>query len=69
MAKTPDEFQNKIEYYLNHPSERIKVANIGQSIVKKYHTSFDRIAQIMHYFNMPQIANLILTKKLEIINV
>ena len=69
MAKTPEEFKDKIEYYLNHPRERNAIAAAGQDIVKKHHTSFDRISQIMKYFDMPQIANIIDKKKMEIINV
>lgn len=68
MAKSPEEFHQQIEYYLNHPSERNKIASIGKSIVKRHHTSFDRIAQIMMHFNMPHIASIIMKKKLEIVN-
>lgn len=46
-AESPEDFKEKIDFYLNNPAERIGIAKRGQDHVKKNHTCFHRVATIL----------------------
>lgn len=52
IAKSPEEFRSKINYYLENPEERKSISIKGKNIVEKYHTGFHRAASIMEYFGI-----------------
>jgi hypothetical protein len=56
MASTPEEYAQQIEYYLDKPEERQKIANIGYEEVKEKHTYFERVAQILEELNLTELA-------------
>ena len=62
LAKTPDEFREKIGYYLNNPSERIDIAKKGHRYVMKNHTGYHRVAQILEAFGYTDLSNNIIEK-------
>lgn len=45
-CKTPKEFKDQIDYYLDKPEERERIANEGFKEVIEKHTAFDRIRVI-----------------------
>lgn len=47
FADSPSDFHEKIDYYLEHPSERKEVAQAGLSCVLNEHTSFHRISEVL----------------------
>lgn len=47
IAKSPEDFRDKINYYLENEEERKSISKIGHNYVKKNHTGFHRIATIM----------------------
>lgn len=60
MCKTPKDFQDTVRHYINNPQERKQIISIGQNIVKRNHTGFHRIANIMYGFGLKQHADNIL---------
>ena len=46
-ARTKGEAAEKIEYYVNHPSERLKIAKQGREFVYKHHTYERRVRDIV----------------------
>ena len=42
---TPEELQQKIDYYINHPEERQRIAEMGMEYVAKHHTFTQRAKQ------------------------
>jgi hypothetical protein len=57
FADSPGDFNNKIDYYLNSPEERIKIAAQGRQIVIKEHTNFHRVAQFLREFGYNDLAD------------
>jgi spore maturation protein CgeB len=49
-ADSPADFQEKIDFYLKNPLDRIKIATDGNKHVKQHHTGFHRVAQILKEF-------------------
>lgn len=60
LCKTPDEFREKIDYYLEHQHEASEIAKKGRKIVVENHTNFHRIAQIFDYIGYSDISGNIL---------
>ena len=56
FADSPDDFKEKIDYYLSHEEERKEIAAIGKRFILDNHTSFHRVAQILSYFGHEQEA-------------
>ena len=56
LAKTPEEFKEKIDYYLNNPSERIAIAKRGNNYVMQNHTGFHRVAQLLEAFGYTDLS-------------
>jgi spore maturation protein CgeB len=60
MAESPEDFKNKIDYYLSNPEERARISNIGRNIILKQHTCFHRASEIMKYFGLKSISEKIM---------
>ena len=56
FADSPDDFKEKIDYYLSHEDERKEIATTGRQFILDNHTNFHRIAQILSYFGCEQEA-------------
>ena len=59
-ADSPSDFQEKIDYYLNHPEEVKEIKNRGYWTVKNAHTNYHRAAEIMDLFGYKDEAKRIL---------
>jgi len=49
LAKTGEEFREKIDYYINNQEEAKSIAKKGRQTVLSNHTSFHRISDILKY--------------------
>lgn len=56
FAENPQDFREKIDYYLSHEEERQQLASQGQQFLLDNHTNFHRIADILNYFGYTQEA-------------
>ena len=54
FAESPNDFKEKIDYYLDRPEERKDIAKTGKEFVLNSHTNFHRVAQILDYFGLTQ---------------
>ena len=54
FADSPQDFSEKVEYYLKHDEERIEIAKTGKQNVLSNHTNFHRISQILQGFGYEQ---------------
>ena len=52
FAKTPKEFREKIEHYINNPDERIEHMKKGYESVMRNHTYFERVSDIFKNLGM-----------------
>lgn len=52
MAKTPEEFHEKIEYYVKNPDERLQYIGRGHNEVMSKHTYFHRIRDIFNHLGL-----------------
>lgn len=57
FAKTPKEFEEKVDHYLSKPYERIRHVVKGFDKVIHEHTYFNRVAKIFECLNIPSEAN------------
>lgn len=62
ISENPNDFKEKIDYYLNKEDERKSISKAGQKFVKENHTGYHRVAQIMNLFGYKNLANKILQK-------
>lgn len=53
MVKSPEEFQQKINYFINNPSERHKYIKNGYEKTIARGTYFDRAASVLHTLGLP----------------
>jgi len=60
IADNSQDFQEKIDYYLENQDERERISAIGKKIVKENHTGFHRIASILKEFGYTNLSNSIL---------
>ena len=56
FAKTPEEFEKIIQYFVNHPDERLPYIERGHQFVLNNHTYFHRVAKIFQELDMPKEA-------------
>lgn len=63
LAKTPEEFRERIDYYLDKPEERKRISKIGRDIVIKKHTGYDRASEIMNCLGYKKNAQSIIMEK------
>jgi spore maturation protein CgeB len=47
IANSPQDFKEKVDYYLKNPIEAAEIKEKGYWIVKENHTNYHRAAQIM----------------------
>jgi spore maturation protein CgeB len=47
IADSPEDFENKINHYLDTPEERVAIAKRGRQYVKDNHTGFHRCSTIL----------------------
>jgi spore maturation protein CgeB len=50
IAKNPQEWFSKIDYYLNHPKERIDIQKRGTERTLKEHTYHNRVEQMIKLY-------------------
>lgn len=62
FAESPEDFVNKIEYYIDNTEERISLASLGQDFVLSNHTNFHRTSEILNLFGLQVDATRILNK-------
>ena len=62
LADSPEDFREKIDYYLQRPKERMNISKKGQEYVKNNHTGFHRAAQIMKAFGFEGVSKQIVAK-------
>ena len=56
FTKTPEEFEKVVEYFVNHPDERLPYIERGHNCVLNNHTYFHRVAKIFEELDMPKEA-------------
>ena len=56
FAKTPEEFEKLVSYYVNNPEERLPYIQRGYESVLRNHTYFHRIADLFNELQMPEQA-------------
>ena len=56
FAEGPQDFREKIDYYLANENERRQLASQGQKFLLENHTNFHRISQILNYLGYEQEA-------------
>ena len=56
FTKTPEEFEKVVEYFVNHPDERLPYIDRGHNCVLNNHTYFHRVAKIFEELDMPKEA-------------
>ena len=54
MAKSPEEFREKIDYFLQNPDERLPYIQQGHEEVMNKHTYFHRVAEIFDKLELHQ---------------
>jgi len=60
IADSPQDFRDKINYYLVNPEERAEIATRGHNYVRQHHTGFHRVAQILRALDIEDLADRIL---------
>lgn len=61
FAENPQDFREKINYYIDRPEERLAIASRGQKLVLEKHTNYHRAAQFLRLFEYEQESNLLLS--------
>ena len=69
LADDPEHFKELIDYYLDKPSERLKIAEAGRDHVKQNHTGFHRAAQILSAFGNEDLSKEVVKQYKENMNV
>ena len=62
LADSPDDFAEKIDYYLNNDDERIAIAKKGRDLVTKYHSGVNRACQILDEFGYSDLSESLLSQ-------
>lgn len=68
IAESPEDFKDKIDFYLQNPADRLKIATQGQKYVTENHTGFHRVAQILNAFGLTEISKNILNNYKGVLN-
>lgn len=55
-AESPEDFREKIDFYLNNPADRLGIAERGHKHVKENHTGFHRAATILKALGMEDLS-------------
>lgn len=56
FAENESEFMDMVDFFLKNPEERLKIKNIGRSIVLNNHTNFHRAADFLYNFGYHDLA-------------
>jgi hypothetical protein len=56
IAESPEDFKEKIDFYLQNTEDRNEIAEKGNKFVADNHTSIHRIAEILDYFDLKQLS-------------
>jgi spore maturation protein CgeB len=56
LTKTPEEFRERVDYFLANPDDRLGYIERGYNKVMNEHTYFHRVHDIFECLNMPQQA-------------
>jgi hypothetical protein len=56
FADSPKDFEDKINYYLQNPDERLQIISAGRNLVLNNHTNFHRIASFLLHFGYDQLS-------------
>jgi hypothetical protein len=67
-ASSPNDFSEKVEYYLQNPDERKIISNLGKKLVRENHTGFHRVAQILQESGYTELSKELLTQYRKYIN-
>jgi hypothetical protein len=57
IADSPDDFREKIDYYLANPEEATKIAAEGHQYVRQNHTGFHRVVKILKELGLEDLSN------------
>lgn len=68
MAESPEDFKDKIDFYLQNPVDRLKIATKGRQCVAHNHTGFHRISEILNAFGFTDMSKNILNSYKDILN-
>jgi len=68
MADNPEHFKELVDYYLNKPTERLKLAEAGNTHVKQNHTGFHRASEILAAFELQDLSQEIVKQYKENMN-
>jgi spore maturation protein CgeB len=67
-ASSPNDFSEKVEYYLQNPDERKIISNLGKKLVRENHTGFHRVSQILQESGYTELSKELLTQYRKYIN-
>ena len=68
LASSPEDFKEKVDYYLDNEPERLAISEKGKNIVLQNHTGFHRVAQILSEFGYDEMSESLLGQYKEITN-
>jgi hypothetical protein len=57
IADSPEDFREKIDYYLANPEEATKIAAKGQEYVRQNHTGFHRVVKILKELGLENLSD------------
>lgn len=56
FADSPNDFKEKVDFYLKNPNERLKIIDLGKNLVLNNHTNFHRVATFLSYFGYDNLS-------------
>ena len=68
IAESPADFKDKIDFYLQNPTDRLDIAAKGQRYVAQNHTGFHRISEILNALGFTEMSRNILNSYKGILN-
>jgi len=57
IADSPEDFREKIDYYLANPEKAAKIATKGHKCVRQNHTGFHRVTKILAELGLGDLSN------------
>ena len=68
IAKSPEDFYEKVNHYLENESERRSIAKKGKDVVLNNHTNVHRIAQILKELDYEDLSKELISQYKELMN-